>query len=694
MKTFSAPLLIEVGTEELPPGNLTEISLEFSQIISKSLNDLGFTFDKTEAFSTPRRLAVRLSNIENIQPDREIIRRGPALQSAFDKENKPTKATLGFAKSCNVSFENLEKTATDKGTWLSFTQKIPGKPLVEILSEIIEQSLNKLKFTKRMRWSNNDFAFSRPIHWICAIHDKNPLKISVFNLFSIDHSYGHRIHSNGKCEISTANDYEKQLKKAYVIVCPAERKKIIEQESNKIAEKINGYPVLDPDLINIATNLVEWPVPLLGKFSEKFLSVPAEALISSMQNHQKCLPIRNSSQQLMPYFILISNLDAHPNTEIIRGNERVMKARLEDAAFFFAKDQKKPLKENIKELKKVIFHKKLGSLYDKSVRTSKLAKFIAEKINTNPEHAEQAAMLSKADLLTNMVYEFPELQGIMGHQYARINAENSEIALAIEEAYWPKFSGDKLPTSLCGACLALAERIDTIVGIFGIGLIPTGEKDPFALKRASIAILRIIIEKKLNLDLKELINKSIKSYDKLVDPKVLPQVLTFCIERLNAWYSDKGLDLKVLDAVLANKLTSPIDIHERIMAVDEFRKLPEAQSLAQANKRVRNILNKSGIALNMHELPPIDAKLLTESAERSLANELESLEEQIYPLIEQGKYEKSLKLLANLQKPVDVFFDEVMVMSEDESTKQNRINLVSHLNAIFLKIADISRLAL
>ena len=692
--TTEAPLLIEVGTEELPPSHLEKHAQAFAQNVSEKLEKLGFSPKGCEYFCTPRRLACRINGITTTQPDQTIERKGPALNAAFDDNGQPKPAAIGFAKSCGTTIEKLEKIETSKGSWLSFQQHTKGQALESLLPEIVEACLNALKFKKRMRWNNHEFAFARPIHWVCVLLGGNHVKFSVFNIKTQPHSFGHRTHAPAPLDFKDAFDYESALKKAFVMVSATERQQAIINQSNKIAESINGNVVFAEGLLNTLTHLVEWPVPLLGKFGAEFLKVPAEALISSMQDHQKCLPIRDRSGDLLPNFIMVSNLESPPYTEIISGNERVMCARLKDAAFFFAQDQKTELEDHVNNLKKMTFQNKLGSLYDKTIRCQRLAAYLAPTINADVNDAKRAAFLSKADLLTHMVYEFPELQGIMGNHYAKIQGEKADIGQAIEQAYWPKFAKDQLPQSPLATTIALAERLDTLVGIFGIGLHPTGDKDPFGLRRAALGALRIILENELNIDLLDILNKACELYGDIIANDTAQTVLSFCYERLTAWYSEKGLDSNILDAVLSNHLTKPIDIHQRLMAVKTFKTLPEAQSLAQANKRVRNILNKNKVILNVNNLAAIDKNLLQEEAEKNLASELFCLEDQISQLAVQGKYEESLKLLANLQKPVDAFFDSVMVMADDPKLQHNRIVLLSHLSAIFLKIADVSRLAI
>jgi glycyl-tRNA synthetase beta chain len=534
----------------------------------------------------------------------------------------------------------------------------------------------------------------RPIHWVCVLHGATTLPIQIFSLTATNQTHGHRFHFPQPITIPHADNYLTVLKEVKVIADQKERLAIISDGIKQLAEKNSGKAIVEDDLINQVCGLVEWPVALYAHFDRTFLNVPQEALISSMQTHQKCFAVSNHEGKLLPTFILISNTQAHNAQHIIHGNERVMHARLSDAKFFYDQDRKKPLSTRLEGLKKMVFQKKLGSLYDKSQRIAKLAAFIAKKLGTPSELSERAAKLCKCDLLTDMVFEFPELQGIMGHYYALNDGEPPEVALAIRESYYPRFAKDSLPCSPTGICVALADRLDTLIGIFGIGQTPSGDKDPFGLRRQALGILRILIENGLPLDLEELLIMARRGYGNLIDEEVVPQVLSFCFERCKAWYQEKGISPQTLEAVMAVHLTQPYDCSQRVNAVNHFQTLPEAQHLASANKRVRNILQKSGISINLQQLPEFSLALLKENAEINLAKEIEALKIKVDPLIALGKYQEALILLAHLQKPVDRFFEEVHVMADDENLRKNRINLLGHLVALFMRIADISKLVI
>lgn len=687
-------LLIEIGTEELPPKHLGNLSQAFSDCIAHSLAELGFAVEKLEHYASPRRLCAQFFNIPIHQPSRVLERRGPSLSAAFDPKGQPTQAALGFAKSCGVSVESLTVQETPQGSWLFCSIQEEGKSLASLLSLIIENALNRIPAVKRMRWGSSHIEFLRPIHWITVIHGTQAIPLSVFGLQASNKTRGHRVHFPQEIAIQHADNYVDFLRTIMVMVDHRERQKTIEAAINTLAQKNSGVAVIDEDLLDQVAGLVEWPVPLHAHFDPGFLDVPQEALISSMQNHQKCFPIKTSAGKLLPTFILMSNIEASNSHNIIQGNERVMHARLSDAKFFFDQDRKTPLSSRLEKLKNMVFQKKLGTLYDKSSRIAKLAGLIGKQIGAQVRLCERAGKICKADLLTEMVFEFPELQGTMGSYYAVNDGEPIEVATAIYESYLPRFAKDKLPESLTGIALALADRLDTLMGIFGIGQLPTGDRDPFALRRQALAILRILIEKELTLDLKELCQLARVGYGTLIDEEVVPQVLAFCFERFKAWYLEQGISPQTLEAVMANHPTQPFDCSQRVIAVNHFQTLPEAQNLAAANKRVKNILQKGNIVFSLHQLPKINPALFKENAEMTLFETIEALKKQTQPLIEAGHYQEALCALASLQTSVDLFFENVMVMTEDESLKENRIHLLCHLRALFVQIADVSRLAL
>ncbi len=688
-------LLIEIGTEELPPSHLDKLSLAFAESIAEEFKLAGLPFGKMEHFVTPRRIAARFKEVPGEQPHRKIKRKGPALSSAYDKNNQPTPALLGFAKSCGVGVEALTIEETAQGSWLTFESEEKGQPLHSLLPTIIEKALNALPAVKKMRWSDLNILFLRPIHWILALHGAKTLSLSVFGLKANNLTYGHRFLAPNAIALNHADDYLPVLFAAKVIANQEERLHKIDEAIKTLAEKNNGIAVISKPLLDQVSGLNEWPVALHAHFDKAFLEVPQEALISSMQQHQKCFPVRNREGELLPLFILVSNIAPPSPDKIIHGNERVMHARLADAKFFYDQDRKTPLASRLDGLRSMVFQKKLGTLYEKSTRIAKLAAHIAKLIEAPPVLAERAGILCKADLLSEMVFEFPELQGIMGYYYALNDNESLEVAIAIKESYLPRFAKDDLPESALGIALALADRLDTLVGIFGIGQAPTGDKDPFALRRQALGIIRLIIEKNLPLDLEKLCYIARQGYGSLIEEDIIGQILEFFMERFKAWHQEQGINPQVLESVLSTKPScKPYDCSRRVFAVNHFQTLPEAQHLAAANKRVRNILQKSGQYSLYKTLPEINVHLLTEEAEKRLYAEIKRLREETKPLLLEGKYQEALVLLASLQQPVDDFFDKVLVMTEDEKLRNNRLNLLSHLSAVFLQIADISKLAL
>jgi len=687
-------LLIEIGTEELPPSGLDILANRFLHEITQRFSAQNIPFGEAEAFISPRRIAARIANVPLQQPDFTAQKRGPQLKSAF-KDGIPTKAAQGFAKSCQVEVSDLQKLETEQGAWLVFEQAISGKPLSALLPQIVTDSLDTLPAPKKMRWGDSDWAFIRPIHWITIVHGDQVVECEILGFTSQAYTYGHRYHFPDKVKINHADNYLNVLRDVKVLADYKERKEIIVRTSKELAQKIQGLAVIDDDLLDTVTGLVEWPVPLIASFDNDLLKIPKEALISSMQGHQKCFPIVDANDKLLSKFILVSNIESPETNHIIAGNEKVMHARLEDAKFFYTQDSQKSLESHVDALKNMTYQKSLGSLYNKCERITILASHIAAQLNSSQQWAERAGTLCKADLVTHMVFEFPELQGIMGYYYALKDNEPQEVAIALKEIYRPSHAKDDLPQTLTGTCLALAERLDTLVGIFGVGLIPTGEKDPYALRRSAIGLLRILIEKELKLDLKILLTKTYESLESTVkNENVIEQVLQFCLDRYKSWYQDQGVAPQVIDAVLSTYPTKPFDMSRRILAVHHFQELEAAQSLASANKRVRNILEKNKIDFSLQNLPEINNELLQESAEKDLFNEIIKLKKTTHPLIQAGEYQEALDLLAQLKQPIDLFFDNVLVMSKENALKQNRIHLLTHLYALFMQTADISKLVL
>ncbi len=686
--TDKKDFLIEIGTEELPPKALSKLSDAFTDGIITRVKQAGLMFDSFKSFATPRRLALTISALEVTQQDQEIDRKGPALKAAYDKDGNPSKAAEGFARSCGTTVDKLDKLETDKGSWLFYKLLQKGKQAEEILPAIIQESLDGLPIPKKMRWGDNTVEFVRPVHWILALLGEKILETTILGIKSSNKTKGHRFHSSGEMVISTPAEYEDVLKsKGFVIADFSKRKQVINDLVIAAAEKNNGVAVIDVDLLSEVTGLVEWPVPIVGEFEKEFLDVPQEALISSMQDHQKYFPIVDVEHKLRQYFITISNIDTS-NPEVVKaGNERVIRPRLADAAFFWNQDKKSKLESYSEKLKKVVFQNKLGSVYEKMERVANIAEKIATDLNIDAKCAKRAALLSKCDLLTDMVGEFPDLQGIMGRYYALNDDEDVSVASAVEQHYLPKFAGDSLPESDISSAVALADRMDTLAGIFGIGQLPTGDKDPFALRRAALGIIRILTEKKYDLNIQELLKVAIEQIPGDIDrDKTFDNVLSFVMDRLKGYYLEKGISANVFEAVLRSNPSQMTDFENRIVACVEFSKNPASTSLAAANKRIGNILKKVKV-----EIPTnVEVELLTESAEITLHSEIENMSAVVTPLLSERKYIEAFSELAKLKDVVDQFFDNVMVMAEDEKAKSNRIALLNNVSEIFTQVADIS----
>lgn len=682
--------LVEIGTEELPPNDLEFLSLQFAEILENSLikANIKFNAQATEVFATPRRLGIFLKDVALQQQDSVVEKRGPAITATYNADGSPTKAALGFAASCGVPFNEITELKTEKGAWLHFKQSVAGKKTTTLLSDLVQQALLALPIKRNMHWGKGEISFVRPVHWIVMMHGKNIVPGNIFGLSNSNISYGHRIHASGPIIITSPNTYVKQLADAKVLVSFAARRNYIAQLITDLAKQQHGTSIIDPNLLDQVTGLVEHPVALAANFKAEFLRVPKECLISAMQDHQKCFALLSADGKLMPKFILISNLESTDPQVVINGNELVMNARLADAAFYFDKDQQQALENRVEQLKTVVYQKKIGSLYDKVLRIKKLATMIAVNIGANVKDTERAAYLCKADLLTNMVYEFPELQGIMGKYYALHDQESPVVANAIEEHYKPKFATDSLPKSKEAICIALADRIDTLVGFFGIGNIPTGEKDPFALRRQALAVMRLLIALPEKLDLAALLATAFNNYEGTIN-NYNAELITFCFERFKAYFLS-DFTPQMFAAVVAMGITSPLDFYQRLQAVKEFQALPVAASLAAANKRVQNILEKNNVATNSNPVA-IEVRLLT-TPEQNLFAALQQKEAEIAPLLVGANYAGILHSLATLQEPVDQFFTEVMVMVDDPMLRSNRISLLQRVRNLFLQVADVSLL--
>lgn len=688
--------LVELGTEELPPKALKTLIASFKETIEASLKAEELSFSAIKAFAAPRRLAVLVENLADQTPSKELVVWGPPAAIAFDAEGKPTKAALAFADKNGIDASALKAESDGKVEKLVARISAQGKKTVDLLEAIVNDALAKLPIAKRMKWGAKREEFVRPAHWLVMLYGADVVKANVLGLQAGRTTRGHRFHYNNAIELAQAGDYLAALKNTgFVLADMSERKTLIEQQVNAEAKKVGGVAVIDPDLLDEVTALVEWPNALTGKFEERFLVVPAEALIASMKEHQKYFHVVDVNGKLMPNFITVANIASKDPSQIIDGNERVIRPRLSDAAFFFETDKKTTLAALRERLKTIVFQAQLGTVYEKTERVAKLAKLIAAQLKADEASAVRAGELCKSDLVTNMVGEFDNMQGIAGYYYALNDGENAEVAAAMNEQYLPRFAGDALPDTITGAIIALADRLDTISGIFGIGQQPTGSKDPFALRRASIAVLRLLIEtkgvveKNLALDLRELLTFAKNQHNNLtVGDELVEQVLSYMLDRFRAFYEDANIPAEVFQAVTAKQLSQPLDINQRVLAVNEFSKLPQAQALAAANKRVSNILSKQNASSNA----VIHSDLLKEEAEINLARAISAKAELVTPLFDKREYTKALAALADLQQPVDAFFDSVMVMCEDAALQQNRLALLQQLRGLFLEVADISYL--
>lgn len=681
-----ADLLFELGTEELPPVSLKTLRDALKNNVSEALKAQDFSFDTVEAFATPRRLALIVRHLSDAQPDKNVERLGPAVAAAFDADGNAKPAAVGFAKSCGTEVDQLERIQTDKGERLGFTVSQKGQPLSELIEQILNSSLKKLPIPKPMRWGDSSAQFIRPVHWAVLLHGSSVLDATILDTKTGNISRGHRFMAEGEVSLHDADDYVNKLKAEHVVVSFEERQAMIEQQVKEAAEKLGGVAQIDQDLLDEVTGLVEWPVALTGEFDTEFLKVPAECLVSSMAEHQKYFHVLDKDGNLMPNFITISNIESSNPRVVIEGNEKVIRPRLADAMFFYDKDQQTTLASHQERLKKVVFQNQLGSVQEKAERVAELAKSIAPTIGADPELAHRAGLLSKCDLTTQMVGEFDKLQGIMGTYYARHDGEDESVAIAMTEQYLPKYSGDSLAQNPVGQALAIADRVDTLVGIFGIGQAPKGAKDPFALRRASIGLIRTIVENQLNLDLELLIEQSLKQFDgKLTNDLAAEELLNFIFDRFRAWYLDQNVSANTVNAVMAVRPTKPLDFEQRIKAVQHFQTLPESESLSAANKRVKNILAKADVEVPIQ----VNKSLLQEDAEKALAATIATVEAELATI---ENYQERLTRLAALRDDVDAFFDKVMVNADDAAVKANRLALLKKLETMFGSVADISLL--
>ncbi|CAM3806336.1 glycine--tRNA ligase subunit beta [Pseudomonas wadenswilerensis] len=677
--------LVELGTEELPPKALSSLGDAFLAGIEKGLQAAGLNYTDKQVFAAPRRLAVLIRNLDTQQPDRSVNLDGPPRQAAFDAEGNPTQAALGFAKKCGVELSDIDQS----GAKLRFSQHIPGKATASLLPTIVEDSLNDLPIPKRMRWGARKEEFVRPTQWLVMLLGDEVVDCTLLAQTAGRESRGHRFHHPENVRISAPANYQEDLRKAYVLADFAERRELISKRTAELAMQQEGSAIVPPALLDEVTALVEWPVPLVCSFEERFLEVPQEALITTMQDNQKYFCLLDADGKLLPRFITVANVESRDPKQIVEGNEKVVRPRLTDAEFFFKQDKKQPLESFNERLKNVVFQAQLGSVFDKAERVAKLAAFIAQRIGGDAQRAARAGLLSKCDLATEMVGEFPEMQGVAGYYYALNDGEPQDVALALNEQYMPRGAGAELPSTLTGAAVAIADKLDTLVGIFGIGMLPTGSKDPYALRRAALGVLRILIEKQLDLDLNEAVNFAVSQFGTKVKAAGLgEQVLEFVFDRLRARYEDEGIDVATYLSVRALKPGSALDFDQRVQAVQAFRQLPEAAALAAVNKRVSNLLSKAEGAV----ATTVEPKYFDNANEFSLYSAIQQADQAVQPMAAARQYSESLARLAALREPVDAFFEAVMVNADDANVRANRYALLSRLRGLFLGVADISLL--
>lgn len=683
-------LLVEIGTEELPPKALRSLSRAFGVNLSGMLNDLNLEFETHRVFATPRRLSIIVQGLSTRQPDRLNERKGPSVKAAYDAQGNPTRAAEGFARSCGVSIADLETQESGKGAWLVHRSRQAGAPSISLIPDAVQKALDALPIPKRMRWGSSDAEFVRPVHWVVLLFGDEVVDAEILEVRAGRFTRGHRFHHPDPISVSAPEDYASTLRETgYVEPDYDARVARIREQAETLTAGLGGQALLEDDLIEEIAALVEFPVALSGDFDARFLRVPHEALITTMQGNQKYLPVVDHEGRLMPHFIAVSNIDSREMARVREGNERVIRPRFEDAEFFWNQDRKTTLAERREALGNVVFQERLGSLLDKSARLEALCTHIASALDSDTTHAARAAQLCKCDLMTDMVVEFPSLQGIMGRYYAGHDGEADEVAIALDEQYLPRKAGDALPETGTGRILALADRLDTLVGIFAAGLRPTGLKDPFGLRRAALGALRIIIEGGLPLDLLDLLRQAAKGFTQVPGAdQAAEEVFEYALDRLRAYYLDRGIAPDVIDAVHARRPTSPMEFDNRVRAVEAFRQLPEADSLTAANKRIRNILRQSGGTAPGQ----VDENLLEPGAETRLFRSLADIANDVEPLFAQDRYREALTRLATLREPIDEFFDEVMVMAEDTGLRNNRLALLHRLSEQFLRAADLSRL--
>jgi len=687
--------LVEIGTEELPPKALRSLMTAFGDNLAAAVDDAQLAHGAVKTFASPRRLTVLIEDLAHRQDDRQTEQKGPPTKIAFDDEGQPTAAAEAFAARCGVTVADLARHKTGKGEWLMYTTTVAGKSAATLLPGLVESALAALPIPRRMRWGAGEAEFVRPVHWVVLLHGTDVIDASIMGIRAGRESRGHRFHSSGPIAIASPADYLDALEKEGRVIADFERRReLVRQGVDEAAASIGGHVVEGAALYDEVASLVEWPVPIVGRFDEQYLKLPREAVISTLTGHQRYFPVANEAGELLPHFITVANLESKNPAEVRAGNERVVRPRLADAAFFWDTDRRTPLADRIEALRDVVYQRGLGTIFDKSRRTAELAGWLARQLDADVACAERAAELAKCDLLTGMVGEFPELQGTMGGYYAAADGEPADVALAIRQHYQPRFAGDAIPESTTGQLLAIADKLDTLAGVFSIGKKPSGNRDPFGLRRAALGIVRIFIEGGLDADLEQLIARAVKLQPagKVDALELAAEIYAFLTDRLRGYCLDRdpGLAPETFEAVLLRRPPSLVDFDRRLAAVQTFARLEQAESLAAANKRIANILRKAGDPTGLG----VAKRLLTEDAERSLHNALENARKKAAPMLEQRRYAEILNELADLREPVDRFFDEVMVMADDEAVRNNRLGLLGELRALFLDVADISRLSI
>jgi glycyl-tRNA synthetase beta chain len=687
--------LVEIGTEELPPKALRSLMVAFGENLSNGIDEARLSRGRVHTYASPRRLAVIVDGLAASQDDREVEQKGPPVSVAFDDDKNPTPAATAFAAKCGVSVDELDRVETNKGERLTYKSVERGRPSTELLPDIIEQALGALPIPRRMRWGAGDAEFVRPVHWVVLLHGDRVIDASIMGIAAGRESRGHRFHSSGTISIASPGDYLQSLEdEGYVIADFMRRRDMVREGVEAAAERVGGSVVDGESLYDEVASLVEWPVPIVGGFEESFLDLPREVVVSTLTGHQRYFPVADDGGKLLPNFVTVANLESLDPEKVIEGNERVIRPRLADAAFFWDSDRKKTLSSREETLRDVVYQRGLGSLLDKSHRTGRLASWLAEELGADKDTVERAALLAKCDLVTGMVGEFPDLQGIMGRYYAMASGEPDAVADAIAEHYQPRFAGDELPASEAGQILAIAEKIDTLAGVFSIGKKPSGNRDPFGLRRAALGVVRVLIERGIDVDLKALLGRAAAEQPKgkLNDEELVKDLYSFITDRLRRYFLDRdtGLRTETFDAVMVRQPASLVDFDRRLAAVQTFARLEQAESLAAANKRIANILRKAGGPEGLEVKP----KLLELEGEKTLHNALQNSREKVAPMLEQRRYAEILNELAGLREPVDRFFDEVMVMADDEAVKNNRLALLGELRSLFLDVADISRLSI